>query len=57
VGDSISNQKSEVAQPPTLDGERELHAQGYRLVAGIDEVGRGAIAGPVFAAAVILLWN
>jgi len=43
-----------VAQPPTFDRERELHAQGYRLIAGIDEVGRGAMAGPVFAAAVIL---
>ena len=39
---------------PTFDGERELNAQGYRLIAGIDEVGRGAIAGPVVAAAVIL---
>jgi len=43
-----------VIQPPTFDEERELNAQGYRLIAGIDEVGRGAIAGPVVAAAVIL---
>lgn len=34
--------------------EREAHAQGYRWVAGVDEVGRGALFGPVFAAAVIL---
>ncbi len=34
--------------------EREAQAQGYRLVAGVDEVGRGALFGPVFAAAVIL---
>src|SRR5438105_4860236 len=34
--------------------EREAHAQGFRLVAGVDEVGRGALFGPVFAAAVIL---
>lgn len=34
--------------------ERELHALGYQLVAGIDEVGRGPLAGPVVAAAVIL---
>jgi ribonuclease HII len=34
--------------------EREARAQGYRLVAGVDEVGRGALFGPVFAAAVIL---
>ncbi len=31
-----------------------LVAQGYRYIAGIDEVGRGALAGPVVAAAVIL---
>lgn len=30
------------------------HAQGYRRVAGVDEAGRGAMAGPVVAAAVIL---
>ena len=34
--------------------ERELQAQGYDLVAGIDEAGRGPLAGPVVAAAVVL---
>src|SRR5258706_10093729 len=34
--------------------EREIRARGFRLVAGVDEVGRGALFGPVFAAAVIL---
>jgi len=34
--------------------ERRLIKQGYALVAGLDEVGRGALAGPVVAAAVIL---
>jgi ribonuclease HII len=34
--------------------ERELARRGYRLVAGVDEVGRGCLAGPVMAAAVIL---
>lgn len=34
--------------------ERELRDNGFRLVAGVDEVGRGALAGPLFAAAVIL---
>lgn len=34
--------------------EREARAQGYRFIAGIDEVGRGSLFGPVFAAAVIL---
>ncbi|MCX7018851.1 MAG: ribonuclease HII [bacterium] len=33
--------------------ERGLHAQGLRLVAGIDEAGRGPLAGPVCAAAVV----
>jgi ribonuclease HII len=39
---------------PTLKLERRFLAQGYRLIAGIDEAGRGAWAGPVVAAAVIL---
>ncbi len=34
--------------------EKELHAQGYLCVAGVDEVGRGPLAGPVTAAAVVL---
>lgn len=34
--------------------ERELYGQGVRAIAGIDEVGRGPLAGPVVAAAVIL---
>ena len=32
---------------PTLDLERILAAQGYDLITGFDEVGRGALAGPV----------
>lgn len=39
---------------PTLTCETRLWAAGYRRVAGLDEVGRGAWAGPVVAAAVIL---
>ncbi len=39
---------------PTLKEERGLIQEGYRLVAGVDEAGRGALAGPVVAAAVIL---
>lgn len=34
--------------------EDELRAEGYRFIAGIDEVGRGPLAGPVYAACVIL---
>ncbi|MEK7352876.1 MAG: ribonuclease HII [Chloroflexota bacterium] len=39
---------------PSFAEEKILQAQGYRFIAGIDEVGRGALAGPVAAAAVIL---
>jgi ribonuclease HII len=34
--------------------ERELRLAGFERIAGIDEVGRGSLAGPVVAAAVIL---
>ena len=34
--------------------EKEIYAQGFQVIAGIDEVGRGPLAGPVVAAAVIL---
>lgn len=37
--------------------ERKLRGQGYQHIAGIDEVGRGPLAGPVVAAAVILPEN
>src|SRR5256885_185100 len=36
------------------DFEDTARAEGFRLIAGVDEVGRGALAGPVVAAAVIL---
>jgi ribonuclease HII len=39
---------------PTSRYERALRRAGYRAVAGLDEAGRGALFGPVFAAAVIL---
>jgi ribonuclease HII len=41
-------------QEPTLEEEMALLSQGYSFVAGLDEVGRGSLAGPVVAAAVIL---
>jgi len=37
-----------------LQHEKELYKAGYQTIAGIDEVGRGPLAGPVVAAAVIL---
>jgi ribonuclease HII len=39
---------------PNLAEEDALRSQGYEFIAGIDEVGRGALAGPVVASAVIL---
>ncbi len=39
---------------PHLNKEIALHKQGYYFIAGLDEAGRGAWAGPVVAAAVIL---
>ena len=39
---------------PDFEVETQLITEGYRAVAGVDEVGRGCIAGPVTAAAVIL---
>ena len=34
--------------------EEELYEEGYKLICGVDEVGRGSIAGPLVVAAVIL---
>jgi len=42
---------------PTLAEETSLLESGYTSIAGIDEVGRGSLAGPVVAAAVILRRN
>ncbi len=39
---------------PDLQFEDEARSAGHRVVAGVDEVGRGPLAGPVTAAAVIL---
>src|SRR4030095_6147460 len=45
----------ELTQPP-LPGaiEEETYSRGFKCIAGLDEVGRGPLAGPVVAAAVIL---
>ena len=39
---------------PNFKFEKEFWERGYRYVCGMDEVGRGAWAGPLVAAAVIL---
>lgn len=41
-------------RPPSFQTEKDLAAEGFSLVAGVDEVGCGALAGPVMAGAVIL---
>ena len=38
---------------PDLSLELGLHRRGIRFIAGVDEVGRGPLAGPVVAAAVL----
>ncbi|MBM3120155.1 MAG: ribonuclease HII [Chloroflexi bacterium] len=43
-----------MSDPPSLVEENGLSSRGYHLIAGVDEAGRGALAGPVVAAAVIL---
>lgn len=47
--------KADPEKDPTLDFERELWALGAPVVIGIDEVGRGAVAGPVAVGAHALL--
>lgn len=58
----IAKQKREIQkridEDERLEGmlayEKECYARGMELIAGVDEVGRGPLAGPVVAAAVIL---
>lgn len=44
----------EIVQIDWLKHENELRKQGYNYICGVDEAGRGPLAGPVCAAAVIL---
>lgn len=41
-------------QWPTWEEEKTFYLRGYKLIAGVDEAGRGPLAGPIVAAAVIL---
>ena len=52
----MSRKKQEIELPPSPDfqHERAAQEQGYKSICGIDEAGRGPLAGPVTAAAVIL---
>ena len=45
------------AQIDNLKYEKDLYKEGYSLIAGIDEVGRGPLVGPVVTACVILPKN
>ncbi|MDN5795006.1 MAG: ribonuclease HII [Intrasporangium sp.] len=42
------------SKKPSLRVERQLQRQGHRLLAGMDEVGRGALAGPVTVGVVVI---
>ncbi len=48
------NKKSRSSPVPKVVEEQACYIQGYRYPAGIDEVGRGCLAGPVVASAVIM---
>lgn len=45
---------AKIASPDRLHFERELWGQGLAPIAGVDEAGRGPLAGPVVVAAVVL---
>ena len=53
----LTEEEELMRQAAMLETERRLHAMGYTYIAGIDEAGRGPLAGPVYAAAVILPEN
>ena len=42
---------------PNLQEEKKFRKKGYKIIVGLDEAGRGALAGPVVAAAVLLKKN
>ena len=46
--------KEELKQIDNYEYERNLRKEGIKLIAGVDEVGRGPLVGPVVAACVIL---
>lgn len=54
VGPVIAWPEAQMVGIPSFEEEKGLWAQGYRFIAGVDEVGRGPLAGPLVAAAIIL---
>ncbi len=51
LSEMAGQSKSHVHRKPTLDLENELAGRGFNLIVGFDEVGRGALAGPVMVGA------
>lgn len=51
---SSKGRKAGTTSGPTRAAEQALWAQGFKAVAGVDEAGRGPLAGPVVAAAAML---
>ncbi|CAN5337044.1 hypothetical protein BH10ACI1_BH10ACI1_24020 [soil metagenome] len=49
----IANRKSQITQSG-IEFENQAFSEGFRFIAGVDEVGRGCLAGAVVAAACIL---
>ncbi len=56
-GKLTSKGKEKIIVTDNLSYEKELYAKGITLIAGVDEVGRGPLVGPVVTAAVILPVN
>lgn len=52
--DQVASAPRIPAKPPNFRTERKLFREGFLRVAGVDEAGRGPLAGPVVAAAVVL---
>jgi ribonuclease HII len=52
--EALLKTRAKASRIPKFKEEILCHEQGFALVAGIDEVGRGCLAGPVVASAVIL---
>ncbi len=50
----LTKEEEILRQSVLWEYENELKNKGYNLIAGVDEAGRGPLAGPVYAAAVIL---
>lgn len=50
----LTPEEEKLRQKKMWEIEKSLKEKGYKYIAGVDEAGRGPLAGPVYAAAVIL---